>query len=112
MEPLLDILDIRALLGRRVHNLSGGERLRVAIARALMTEPALLLLDEPLAAVDRTRREQIVPYLLRVRKELHVPLIYVTHDFAELSTMADRVLIITNGRISQAGRPEEVLSRW
>lgn len=108
LEQLLDILDIRGLLDRRIHNLSGGERQRVAIARALMTEPALLLLDEPLAAVDRARREQIVPYLLRLRRELHVPLIYVTHDFAELAQMADRVLIVENGRVIQAGRPQDV----
>ena len=60
--------------------LSGGEKQRVAIARALMTRPSILLLDEPLAGVDRERRDVILPYILRIRKELHVPLIYVTHD--------------------------------
>ena len=105
LEPLTDILDIRTLLDRRVGNLSGGERQRVAIGRALMTKPALLLLDEPLVAVDRARREQILPYLLRLRGELHVPLIYVTHDAVELAHIADRVLMIEDGRVVGAGPP-------
>jgi molybdate transport system ATP-binding protein len=105
LESLADILDIRALLDRSVGNLSGGERQRVAIGRALMTKPALLLLDEPLAAVDRARREQILPYLLRVRRELHVPLVYVTHDAVELAHIADRVLVIEDGRVTAAGPP-------
>ena len=66
--------------------LSGGEKQRVAIARALMTRPSILLLDEPLAGVDRERRDVILPYILRIRRELHVPLIYVTHDEAELNS--------------------------
>jgi molybdate transport system ATP-binding protein len=64
----------------------------VAIARALMTRPSILLLDEPLAGVDRDRRDVILPYILKIRKELHVPLIYVTHDESELNSIADRVL--------------------
>ena len=86
------ILDLQALLDRRVEMLSGGEKQRVAIARALMTRPSILLLDEPLAGVDRERRDVILPYILRIRRELHVPLIYVTHDEAELNSIADRVL--------------------
>jgi molybdate transport system ATP-binding protein len=89
---LAAILDLQALLDRRVQMLSGGEKQRVAIARALMTRPSILLLDEPLAGVDRERREVILPYILRIRRELHVPLIYVTHDEAELNSIADRVL--------------------
>jgi molybdate transport system ATP-binding protein len=91
-ESLVRILDLHHLLERRVTKLSGGEKQRVAIARALMTRPSILLLDEPLAGVDRSRREVILPYILRIRKELHVPLIYVTHDEAELNSIADRVL--------------------
>lgn len=91
-ESLVEILDLQAVLDRRVGMLSGGEKQRVAIARALMTRPSILLLDEPLAAVDRERRDVILPYILRIRKELHVPLIYVTHDEAELNSIADRVL--------------------
>ena len=91
-ESLVEILELQALLDRRVTMLSGGEKQRVAIARALMTRPSILLLDEPLAGVDRERRGVILPYILRIRKELHVPLIYVTHDEAELNPIADRVL--------------------
>ena len=111
LESLVDILDIAPLLTRRVNNLSGGERQRVAIGRALMTKPALMLLDEPLAAVDRARREQILPYLLRIRRELHVPLIYVTHDRHELAQIADRVLVIEQGRLVSGGLPQQVLER-
>ena len=92
LESLVAILDLAALLDRRVGMLSGGEKQRVAIARALMTRPSILLLDEPLAGVDRDRRDVILPYILRIRKELHVPLIYVTHDADELNSIADRVL--------------------
>jgi molybdate transport system ATP-binding protein len=91
-DALVEILDLQKLLERRVAMLSGGEKQRVAIARALMTHPSILLLDEPLAGVDRGRRDVILPYILRIRKDLHVPLIYVTHDEAELNAIADRVL--------------------
>jgi molybdate transport system ATP-binding protein len=96
---LVAILDLQALVDRRVGMLSGGEKQRVAIARALMTQPSILLLDEPLAGVDRERREVILPYILRIRKELHVPLIYVTHDRDELNTIADRVLRLERGSV-------------
>lgn len=96
---LVEILDLGPLLERRVPKLSGGEKQRVAIARALMTQPAVLLLDEPLAGVDRARRDRILPYVLRIRRDLHVPLVYVTHDEAELTAIADRVLHLEAGRI-------------
>ena len=92
LDALVPILDLGELLERQEEKLSGGETQRVAIARALMTRPAILLLDEPLAGVDRERREVILPYILRIRKALHVPLIYVTHDETELNAIADRVL--------------------
>jgi molybdate transport system ATP-binding protein len=91
-DVLVQMLDLSSLLERRVGMLSGGEKQRIAIARALMTRPSILLLDEPLAGVDRERRDVILPYVLRIRRELHVPLIYVTHDEAELNSIADRVL--------------------
>lgn len=96
---LVDILDLRPLLERGVQKLSGGEKQRVAIARALMTKPSILLLDEPLAGVDRGRRDVILPYILRIRKELHVPLIYVTHDEHELTSIADRMLRLSEGQM-------------
>jgi molybdate transport system ATP-binding protein len=101
IEALAEMLEIAPLLERRVHGLSGGERQRIALGRALMTKPALLLMDEPLAAVDRARRERILPYLLRIRRELHVPLVYVTHDLQELEQIADRILVIAAGRVER-----------
>jgi molybdate transport system ATP-binding protein len=101
-DGLVEILDLRPLLDRGVQKLSGGEKQRVAIARALMTKPSILLLDEPLAGVDRERREVVLPYILRIRRELHVPLIYVTHDDAEMAAIADRVLRLSGGRVVTA----------
>ena len=98
IETVAEMLEIAPLLDRRSHGLSGGERQRVALGRALMTHPALLLMDEPLAAVDRARRERILPYLMRIRRELHVPLVYVTHDQQELDQIADRVLTLQAGQ--------------
>jgi molybdate transport system ATP-binding protein len=98
-DGLVEILELQPLLERRVQALSGGEKQRVAIARALMTRPSILLLDEPLAAVDRARRDRILPYVLRIRTQLHVPLIYVTHDQDEIIAIADRVLYLDQGRV-------------
>jgi len=111
LQTVAGMLEIAPLLSRRVQGLSGGERQRIALGRALMTHPALLLMDEPLAAVDRERRERILPYLLRIRGELQVPLVYVTHDAEELSQIADRVLVIGDGRVLRAGAPAEVIDR-
>jgi molybdate transport system ATP-binding protein len=105
LAALVEILDLQTLLDRGVPMLSGGEKQRVAIARALMTNPSMLLLDEPLAGVDRERRDRILPYVLRIRRDLHVPLIYVTHDAAELNTIADRVLRLDGGRVASSGPP-------
>jgi molybdate transport system ATP-binding protein len=105
---LVAILELEPLLSRSTRKLSGGEKQRVAIARALMAQPAVLLLDEPLAGVDRARRDRILPYVLRIRRDLHVPLVYVTHDVAEISAIADRVLLLDGGRVSGAGTPAEL----
>jgi molybdate transport system ATP-binding protein len=99
VDAVVDMLDVRSLLDRRVADLSGGERQRTALARALMSAPELLLLDEPLAAVDVERRRRILPYLVRVRDELKVPVIYVSHDRSEVEQLADRVVILENGRV-------------
>ena len=107
LQSLTEILELQSLLARGVDRLSGGEKQRVAIARALMTRPSILLLDEPLAAVDRERRERILPYVLRIRRELHVPLIYVTHDQDELTAIADRVLRLDAGRVLEGHRDTE-----
>ncbi len=98
------MLEIESLLDRDVPQLSGGEKQRVALARALMSAPELLLLDEPLAAVDVERRKRILPYLERVRDELKVPIVYVTHDLAEATQLADEVLVLDQGRVVQRER--------
>jgi molybdate transport system ATP-binding protein len=100
LETVASMLEIPQLLDRRVPQLSGGERQRVAVARALMSAPQVLLFDEPLAAVDVERRRRIWPYLERVRDELAVPIVYVTHDPVEVDRLADHVVQIENGRVS------------
>jgi molybdate transport system ATP-binding protein len=103
------MLEIEPLLDRRVDQLSGGERQRVGLGRALMSGPSLLLLDEPLAAVDVPLRRRILPYLTRVRDELRVPIVYVSHDRDEVLLLADQVLLIDAGRVAAMGAPAEVL---
>ena len=111
LEHVCETLEIAHLVERPVRDLSGGERQRVAIGRALMSAPRILLLDEPLTAVDRGRKDRILPYLLRIRRDLHVPMIYVTHDAREMREIADRVLRLDDGRVVDAGEPAEVLAR-
>jgi molybdate transport system ATP-binding protein len=105
LDAVVRMLEIAPLLDRQVPQLSGGERQRVALARALMSAPELLLLDEPFAAVDVARRRRILPYLERVRDELMVPIIYVTHDPAEVRQVAEHVVILNDGRVASAGPP-------
>ena len=101
LDAVARMLEVEAFLDRRVPDLSGGERQRVALARALMSAPELLLLDEPLAAVDVERRRRILPYLLRVRDDLGIPVIYVSHDRGEVDQLADRVIVLEEGRARQ-----------
>ena len=103
------MLEIEPLLDRGVSQLSGGERQRVALARALMSSAAVLLLDEPLAAVDLELRRRILPYLERVRDELRVPIVYVTHAQEEVHALADFVVMLERGQVVQSGEPAEVL---
>ena len=98
LDAVVSMLEVGDLLERRVPDLSGGERQRVALARALMSAPDVLLLDEPLAAVDLERRRRILPYLLRVRDDLGVPVIYVSHDRSEVDQLADRIVVLEQGR--------------
>ena len=107
--PVLELLEIDTLLARSVDSLSGGERQRVALARALMTDPYLLLLDEPLAALDASLRGRILPYLERVRDELGTPMLYVSHAAEEVRRVADRVIVLDQGRVRRAGAPADVL---
>ncbi|MEO8075321.1 MAG: ATP-binding cassette domain-containing protein [Acidobacteriota bacterium] len=108
LDAVARMLEIEPLLDRDVPQLSGGERQRVAIARALMSTPELLLLDEPLAAVDVERRRRILPYLERVRDELSVPIVYVTHDAAEVRQLAEWVVVLEQGQVVRSGSPDVV----
>jgi molybdate transport system ATP-binding protein len=109
MEHVLSVLEIGGLLDRPVTQLSGGEAQRVALARAILSQPRLLLLDEPLASLDIGLKEKILPYLGRVRDEFEIPMIYVTHNLTEVLTLADWVLMIQQGRLVTQGVPKEAL---
>lgn len=106
----IDTLEIRPLLGRSPRALSGGERQRVALARALAIRPRLLLLDEPLAALDPGLRERILPWLLRVRDEWTLPCLYVTHNVGEALAVASHLLVLQDGRVEAEGEPRGLLS--
>ena len=98
-----DLLDIGHLLDRRPGTLSGGERQRVALGRALLSKPRLLLPDEPLGSLDEGRRAEILPYLVRLRDEARIPMVYVSHDPAELRQLATQIVMLKNGRVSSFG---------
>ena len=102
-ERIVTLLDIGALLNRRPGHLSGGERQRVAFGRALLMKPRLLLLDEPLASLDRARKLEILPYLARLRDEGHIPMIYVSHQAGEIQKLATQVVRIEDGRVRSSG---------
>ena len=106
---VLELLEIDTLLSRPVDGLSGGERQRVALARALLTDPDLLLLDEPLTALDFGLRDRILPYLERVRDELGTPMIYVSHAADEVRRVADWVIVLAAGRAVRSGAPADLL---
>ena len=101
-----ELLDIGDLLDRRPGKLSGGERQRVALGRALLSQPRLLLMDEPLGSLDEERKEEILPYLVRLRDEAGIPMVYVSHDASEMRKLATRVAIIRRGRVTAFGGAE------
>ncbi len=109
--PLIELLGLAHLLARYPAQLSGGEQQRVAIGRALLNQPRLLLLDEPLSALDARRKHDILPYLDRLRHELAIPIIYVSHAIDEISHLADHLVLIDNGRILAQGPLPELISQ-
>ncbi|UUX51089.1 molybdenum ABC transporter ATP-binding protein [Nisaea acidiphila] len=110
-EHVVDMLDLGPLLHRRVQDLSGGETQRVAIGRALVSRPRLLLMDEPLSALDLRRKMEILPYIERLRDEMDLPVLYVTHSIDELSRLADHVLLIRDGAVAAQGPVPEIMQR-
>jgi len=112
-----DLNDISRLLGldplleRRPASLSGGERQRVAIGRAMLARPGILLMDEPLASLDAARRQEILPYLTRVREQLEIPVIYVSHQMDEVIRIADTLVLLSEGRVAATGSVEDLTGR-
>jgi molybdate transport system ATP-binding protein len=109
-ERVTELLDIHHLLERKIGGLSGGEKQRVALARALLSAPRLLLLDEPLAALDAERKRRILEYLRHVRDELHVPMLYVSHSAGEILEICDEVLVLEQGNLIARGEPAEIFA--
>jgi molybdate transport system ATP-binding protein len=105
----IEVLELGALLERPVTTLSGGERQRVALARAIATRPHALLLDEPMASLDVALRARVLPYLARVREELDLPLVYITHDPDEAILLGDEIAVLDAGRLVAQGAPRETL---
>ncbi len=108
---VLELLGIEYLLTRMPERLSGGEKQRVAIARALVLNPEVLLMDEPLAALDAKRKQEILPFLIRLHQTLNIPVLYVTHSQQEVAQLADYLVLLENGKLQAAGLLAETLTR-
>ncbi len=111
LEPVIELLGLAALLDRKPGTLSGGERQRVAIGRALLSDPQLLLMDEPLSSLDHARRQEVLPYLERMREETRVPIIYVSHEIDEVVRLADTLVVLSQGDVLASGPTAEVFGR-
>lgn len=110
LEHVTEVMEIAPLLDRDVTTLSGGEQQRVAFARAILSAPRLLLLDEPMSNLDSRLKKRLIPFLLRIRDEFRIPLIYVTHDGEELSALCDEVIVLESGCLVERGSPADVLA--
>jgi len=111
LDQAIELLGIEGLLQRQPGTLSGGERQRVAIARALATSPRLLLMDEPLASLDMSRKAEIFPYLERLHAQLDIPVLYVSHAPDEVARLADHLVLLDAGRVTAAGPTRELMTR-
>jgi molybdate transport system ATP-binding protein len=110
-DRVVDLMDLHPLLDRRPQGLSGGEQQRIAIGRALLTSPRLLLMDEPLSNLDAERKQDILPFLTRLKKEMRIPIVYVTHSLEEVLQLVDTLVLLQDGRRVATGPANEVLSR-
>ena len=111
LDQVAGLLGIDGLMERRPAALSGGEKQRVALGRALLANPRLLLMDEPLAALDQPRKDEILPFIEQLKSELDLPIVYVSHSMQEIFRLADTLVLISNGRIEAVGAVEELTSR-
>ena len=109
VERVIELLGIATLLDRRPHTLSGGERQRVALGRALLAQPRLLLMDEPLASLDEIRKAEILPYIERLRDELRIPILYVSHAIDEVLRLATALVVLDDGRVVAYGSTDDAL---
>ncbi|CAP54368.1 molybdenum ABC transporter ATP-binding protein [Gluconacetobacter diazotrophicus] len=103
LADIIAMLELETLLERGVAHLSGGERQRVAIGRALLRRPALLLMDEPLSALDSARKNEILPFLQMLHRQIRIPILYVSHDIGEIASLADHVVLLAPGRVVESG---------
>ena len=110
-EQVIDLMGIESVLAHNSQQLSGGEKQRVAIARALLIHPKILLMDEPLASLDNARKQEILPYLEKLRSTLKTPILYVSHSVEEVMRLADHVVLMQDGKVATQGRVEEVFSQ-
>ena len=111
IDAVVDLLGVGPLLDRRPAKLSGGEKQRVAIGRALLASPTLLLMDEPLASLDEARKAEILPYVERLRDEMRIPIVYVSHSIAEVARLASDVVVLSRGAVAAFGPTEAIMQR-
>ncbi len=111
LDQIVDLLGLEVLLGRRPHDLSGGEKQRVALGRALLANPRLLLMDEPLAGLDQARKDEVLSFIERLRDELTIPIVYVSHAMPEIVRLAETMVLMSEGRVEAVGPLEELTSR-
>jgi molybdate transport system ATP-binding protein len=110
-DHMVETLDLGALLERRPRTLSGGEKQRVAIGRALLSAPRLILMDEPLASLGATHKDEILPFIERLRDQFNLPIVYVSHALGEVIRLADTMIILSDGRVAAAGAVEDLMTR-